>query len=128
MITLHPEYITKVLHRVKVKKRNALHAIKRSKANWLGHILHTIFIFKHIIEGKIGGIKVMERKGRKQLLDNRKKTRGCWKLKENTFSHSLCKTSFGRRYGPVLMCGISVVFKLKIWKMISQIHKTTYTK
>jgi hypothetical protein len=33
--------------------RNILQTIKRSKVNWIGHILNTNCLLKHIIEGKI---------------------------------------------------------------------------
>jgi hypothetical protein len=39
----------KVLRRVK-EYRNILHTIKRSKANWSGHILRRNCLLKHIIE------------------------------------------------------------------------------
>ena len=44
------------------------------------------------------------RRGRryKQLLDNRKETRGYWKLKEEALHPALRKTLIGRDYGPVL--------------------------
>jgi len=42
-----------VLQRAK-EVRNILHAIKRRKANWIGHILSCIL--KHIMEGKIEGM------------------------------------------------------------------------
>jgi hypothetical protein len=41
-----------VLQRVK-EVRNILQTIKRRKANWIGHILRSNYILKHIIEGKI---------------------------------------------------------------------------
>jgi hypothetical protein len=64
-----------VLQRVK-KKINILYTVKRRKAIWIGHILCTNCILKHIIEGKIGGTEVMGRQGRKhkQLLDDLKET------------------------------------------------------
>jgi len=37
----------------------------------------------------------------KQLLDNLKEMRGYWKLKEEALNHTLCRTCFGRGYGPV---------------------------
>jgi hypothetical protein len=37
------------------KERNIPHIIKRGKANWTVHILHTNCFLKHIIEGKIEG-------------------------------------------------------------------------
>jgi hypothetical protein len=33
------------------EKRNILHKIKRRKADWIGHVLGTNCILKHIIEG-----------------------------------------------------------------------------
>jgi hypothetical protein len=37
------------------EENNTLHTIKRRKANWIGHILHTNCLLEHIIEGKIEG-------------------------------------------------------------------------
>ena len=46
-----------VLHRV--KDRNIVQKIKRGKVSWVGHILHTKCLLKHVINAKIGGrIKV----------------------------------------------------------------------
>jgi hypothetical protein len=63
-----------VLHRVK-EERNNVHTIKRTKANWIGHILRRNCLLKHVIEGKVEGrIEMTGRRGRrrKQLLDERK--------------------------------------------------------
>jgi hypothetical protein len=63
-----------VLHRVK-EERNILHTIKRRKANWIGHILRSNCLLKHVIEGKLEGrIEMTGRRGtrRKQLLDDLK--------------------------------------------------------
>jgi len=73
-----------VLQRIK-EKRNILQSVKRRNANWIGHILHMNFLLKHVIEGKIEGrIAVTGRRVRRreQLLDDLKKRRGYWKLKE----------------------------------------------
>jgi hypothetical protein len=45
-----------------------------------------------------------ERRGRrrKQILNDRKETRGYWKLKEEELDSSLWRTCFGRSYGPVV--------------------------
>jgi hypothetical protein len=43
-----------VLHRVK-EERNNLHTIRRRKANWIGHILRTNCLLKHIIEERLTG-------------------------------------------------------------------------
>jgi hypothetical protein len=67
-----------VLRGVKAE-RNILHAIKRRKANWIGHILRRNCLLKHVIEGKVEGrIEVMERRERrrKQLLADHRESRG----------------------------------------------------
>jgi hypothetical protein len=43
-----------LLHRVNESK-DILHAIKRRKANWIGHILRGNCLLKHVIEGSIEG-------------------------------------------------------------------------
>jgi hypothetical protein len=43
-----------VLHRVK-EERNTLRTIKKKKANWIGHMLRTNCLQKHVIEGKTEG-------------------------------------------------------------------------
>jgi hypothetical protein len=87
-----------VLHRVK-EERNIVHTIKRREANWIGDILHRNCLLKHVIEGKLEGrIEMTGRRGRrrKQLLDNLKKTRRYWKLKEEALDRTLWRTRFGR--------------------------------
>jgi hypothetical protein len=42
------------LHRGK-EERNILHAVKRRKANWIGHVLRRNCLLKQVIEGKIEG-------------------------------------------------------------------------
>jgi hypothetical protein len=93
-----------VLHRVKEDK-NIVHAIKRRKANWIGHILRRNCLLKHVIEGKLEGrIEMTGRRGRrrKQLLDDLKEKRGYWKLKEEALERTVWRTRFGRGYGPVV--------------------------
>ena len=65
-----------VLYTVK-EKRNIAHTIKRRKAKWVGHILRMNCLLKHVIEGKIRGVQVTGRQGRRhrQLLDNLKETK-----------------------------------------------------
>jgi len=41
--------------------------VKRRNGNWIGHILHSNFPLKEVIEGKIEGMKRRGRR-RKQLL------------------------------------------------------------
>jgi hypothetical protein len=81
--------------------RNVIHTIIRRKANWIGDILHRNCLLKHIIEG---GIEMARRQGRicKQLLDDFRETRGYRKLKEEAINHTVCRTGFGRVYGPLI--------------------------
>ena len=37
------------------EQRNILHAIRKWKANWIGHILHRNCLLKQVIEGKLKG-------------------------------------------------------------------------
>ena len=37
------------------EERNVLHAIKRRKATWIGHILHTTCRIKPVIQEKVKG-------------------------------------------------------------------------
>ena len=47
------------------EQRNILHAIRKRKANWIGHILRRNYLLKQVIEGKIKGeIEVTKRLGR----------------------------------------------------------------
>jgi hypothetical protein len=83
-----------VLHRVN-EEMNILHTIRR-KANWISHILRMNCLLRNIIEEKIIGTRGRGRR-RKQLLDDLKKARKYWKLKEEAQD----RTQFGRGYGPV---------------------------
>jgi hypothetical protein len=50
-----------VLHRVK-EGRNIVHTMKRSKANWIGHILRRNCLLKHVFGGMLEGrIEMMGR-------------------------------------------------------------------
>jgi hypothetical protein len=87
------------------EERNIVHTIKRGKANWIGHILRRNCLLKHVIEEMLEGrIEMTGRRGRrcKQLLDDLKEKRRYWKLKEEALDHTLCRTRFGRGYGPVV--------------------------
>jgi hypothetical protein len=93
-----------VLNSVK-EDRNILHTIKRRKTNWIGHILRRNCLLKHVIEGKLEGrIKITGRRGRrrKQLLDDLKKKRRYWKLKEEAPDRTKWRSRFERGYGPVV--------------------------
>jgi hypothetical protein len=86
-----------------------LHTIKRRKTDWIGYILRIKCLLNRIVEvKKEGNIDGTGRRGRKcrQLLNNLKKKRRHWKLKEK----ALCvvslhrtprRTRFGRSSGPV---------------------------
>jgi len=77
---------------------NIPHTIKRTKANWVGHILHRKCLLKHITQGKRGGrIEVTIRLGRrrKQLLDDLKEARRYCKLKQEALDRTLWETHFG---------------------------------
>ena len=57
-----------MLHGAKEEK-NILHSIKKRKANWIGHILCTICLLKHVNEGKIDVMReVTRRQGRRRKL------------------------------------------------------------
>ena len=50
---LHAIFREGALHRVK-EERNVL-TIKRRETNWIGNILHRIWLLKHVTEGKKKG-------------------------------------------------------------------------
>jgi hypothetical protein len=52
-----------VLHRLK-QERNILHAVKRRKANWIGHILYRNCLLRHFIEEKAQGSIEVTKRGR----------------------------------------------------------------
>ena len=81
-----------VVHRQGGEKYTAKKLKKGRKANRIGHISRKNCLRKHIIAGKReGSIEVTGRLGgrRKQLLDDLKGTRGCWKLQEEGLDRSL---------------------------------------
>jgi hypothetical protein len=58
-----------------------------------------------VIEGKLEGrIEMTGRRGRrhKQLLDDLKEKRRCWKFKEEALDCTVWRTRFGSGYGPVV--------------------------
>jgi hypothetical protein len=92
-----------VLQRIQ-EERNSLRAIKRRKANWMGHILARNCLLKHVIEEKIeGGIYVTRRRERRRMqpLNDQKKTIGCSKFKEEAPDRILWTTRSVRCYGLV---------------------------
>jgi hypothetical protein len=87
------------------EERNIVHTVKRRKANWIGHILRTNCLLKHVIEGKLAGrIEMTGRRvrRRKQLLGDLKEKKRYLKLKEEALDRTLWRTRFGRGYGPVV--------------------------
>ena len=91
-----------VLQRVK-EKRNILYIVNRRTANFIGHILSRNCLLKHVSEEKIEGrieVTVRRVRGRKQLSDDLKETRGCWQFK--ALDGTLWRTRSRRCYGPVV--------------------------
>jgi hypothetical protein len=67
---------------------------------FFGQVLRRNCLLKHVIERNMeGSIEVTEIRGRrrKQLLDDLKKNRGYWKLKEEALDRTLWRTGFGRQ-------------------------------
>jgi len=90
-----------VLIRVK-EQGNILHEISKRKANWIGHILRRNCLLQRVIEGKIKeGIEVRGRRGRRRrkLLDDLKKRRGYFHLKEEALYCTIWRARFGRSFG-----------------------------
>ena len=87
------------------EQRNILHAIRKRKANWIGHILSRNCLLKQVIEGKIKGeIEVTRRQGRrrKKLLDDLKNRREYSHLKEEALDRNMWRERFGRGFEPVV--------------------------
>ena len=75
------------------EQRNILHAIRKRKTNWIGHILRRNCLLKQSIERKIKGeIEVIRRQGRrrKKLLYDLKDRRGYSHLKEEALDRNMC--------------------------------------
>ena len=80
------------------EQKNILHAIRKRKANWIGHISRRNSLIKQVIEGKIKGeIEVTRRRGRrrKKLLDDLKDRRGYSHLKEESLNRNIWRDRFG---------------------------------
>ena len=94
-------------HRRPWKFRNYINrgAIRKRKANWIGHILRRNCLLKQVIEGKIKGeIELTRRQGRrrKKLLDDLKDRRGYCHLKEEALDRRMWGDRFGRGFEPVV--------------------------
>jgi len=86
------------------RKGNIQHTVKQRKANLIGHILLGNSVLKRVIEGKLE--RRIEVTGRwewkcKPVLDDLKKMRGYWKLKEEALANTW-RTCFGRCCAPVV--------------------------
>jgi hypothetical protein len=60
-------------------------------------------LLKHVLAGRVeGSLEVMGRRGRrrKQLLDDHKKRKGYWKLKEEVVDRPVWKIGVARGCGP----------------------------
>jgi hypothetical protein len=80
-----------VLRRVK-EERKILHAIKRRKSKWLGHILRRDRLLKYVLEGRTEGTG-SRGKRRKQLLDDLTER---IKLKEEALDLTVWRTCYRR--------------------------------
>jgi len=78
-----------------------LHTIKQRKANWIGHILCTNSLLKHVTERKIKETG-RQRRRCKNLLYDLKEKRRYWKLKQEALDHTGSRICFGRYYGPII--------------------------
>jgi hypothetical protein len=63
-----------ILHRAE-KERSVLRAIKRRKANWIGHILSRNCLLKHVMKGNIEGTGRQGRRCKKLVEDLKEKGR-----------------------------------------------------
>jgi hypothetical protein len=61
-------------------------------------------LLQRVIEGKIKGIEMTGRRGRRrrELLDDLKERRGYSHLKEEALDRSMWRAGFGRGFGPVV--------------------------
>jgi len=87
------------------EQRNALHEIRKRKANWIVHILHRNCLLKQVIEGNMKEeMEVARRRGRrrKKLLDDLKDRRGYSHLKEEALDRTMLRHRFGGGFGPVV--------------------------
>jgi len=93
-----------VLQGIKVE-RNIVHKIKRRNGKFIDQMLRWNCLLRHVIEGTIRGrTEVRGRRGRRRnhLLEDFNETRKYWKMKEEALDRTLCRTRFGRDYGPVV--------------------------
>jgi hypothetical protein len=90
----------KKYYKESVKERNILQTTKRRRAKWIGHVLHTKYLIKHVTEGNVERrLEVTGRRGRrrKKLLDDFMEERGYCELKSHYVEKSLWKRLRTRR-------------------------------
>ena len=78
------------------EQRNILHAIRKRKANWIGHILRRNCLLNQVMEGKTKReMDVTRRRGRrrKKILDDPKDSH----LKEEAVDRNMWRGSFWKR-------------------------------
>jgi hypothetical protein len=107
-----------MLHRVK-KKRNFLHTIKISKANWIDHILRMNCLYKT-------SKTRYWRKDRGKNRGNGKRINKVWattgylkKIERKIIYRILWRTGFGRFYGPVVKADCGMNMKTVVMDRIS---------
>ena len=82
------------------EERNILQNKTKKNSNWIGHIFSTNCLLQHVVQGKIE--ETVRRGTRsKQLLDDLKKTRRNWKMKDEALDSTVWKTRFRKGYGHV---------------------------
>jgi hypothetical protein len=92
---------SEILHGVK-EHRKLPNTVIRRKANWIGGVVLTNCLLKHVIDEKIEGrIEEMGRLGRrrKQIMDDLKEMRGYCNLKEEALDRTVWRTGFRRSFG-----------------------------
>ena len=83
------------------EQRNILHAIRKRKSKWIGHILRRNCLLKQSIEGKTKGemeVTSRQERRRKKLLDDLKDKRRYSHLKEEALDRNMWRDRFGRGF------------------------------
>lgn len=95
-----PRVIDLYFHRLKNREKRNILRVKRRKGSWFAHILRKNCLLKRV-EDEIKG-KRTRRIRDKQLLDDLKKTRKYWNLKDKALSRTVWRTCFVRCRGLVV--------------------------
>jgi uncharacterized protein (UPF0335 family) len=96
---------SEILHGVR-EHRKLPHILISRKAKWIGGVVLTNCLLKHVIDEKIEGrIEETGRLGRrrKQIMDDLKEIRGYCNLKEEALDRTVWRIGFRRRFGPVII-------------------------